>query len=40
VWGGIYAAIEMIEARDGENERGGGHFTPERKNQKHTLDIP
>ena len=28
VWGGIYAAIEMIEARDGENKQGWVGCTP------------
>ena len=39
VYGGICTAVVVIGARDGENERGGGHFTPEHKNRMCTLDI-
>jgi hypothetical protein len=39
IWGGIFAAIEAIGARDGEIERGVGCFTPNCQCRAHALDI-
>ena len=39
VWGRIYTAVEMIEARDGENEQGQVGCTPKCRYRAHVLNI-